>query len=490
MTVTVKTPSKPEHEFSGRLKAYKASGGGVVIEGFANAATVDRAKELIDPDAFTKNKGLDNFMKNPVMLFDHGMDPNVGSIPIGKFTEVSATENGLFVKGKLSQAKDPPISTIRTLVSEGILRSFSVGFNPEEVDQPDEKGVSVIKSAELFEVSVVGIPMNQDSLFSVSQKSGKKLLTKSYNQIVAAICKQKGAGYAEAANLQIDEIVKGGTDRGAIVSEIAEKAGVSEAVILDVLSGALQEVTEQLRDAFKSVLGDIDVKTTDDKEEENDENKPGEGEEEEDKKTFGDEDDDSEEGDESDEDKGQKDFQDCVNEKIPKLINEGKDNDEAVATAISMCRDSQKCAINPTKDMYESFLKTIEETRKQADQSEAGVDETTEPIRTTTPESELGASPMLDQTKQTNVLLGTIANEFKLFQEGFRGMTDEIVNAINQLGGKSNVDEAGKNSSDQVTMESSDTDETKRRVDRAKKHLENLASRLEKMGVSLNDKEL
>lgn len=489
MTKTLKRSEIPDHRVSGKLKAYKTSQNGIVIEGFANAATVDRAKEIIDPEAFTKSNGLQNFLKNPTILFDHGLDPNVGSLPIGRAIEVTPSEKGLFIKAKISQAKDPPISTIRSLIEEGNLRAFSVGFNPEEVEGPDEKGVSTIKSAELFEVSVVGIPMNQDSLFSMVNKSGKKVLKKSYSLICADICKAKGAKFGEAANIKIDDLVTEEKSRDDIISQIAEAAGVSDAVILDVLSGALQEIPNQIMDAFKSVIGD-DLKLfgEDEDKEDDDDDEEKQDDDKSEKSTDDDESDDDEDDEEA---KSKKDFQDCVNGKIPKLIEEGKDQDEAVATAISMCRESEKCAITPTREMYESFLKTVDRTLKQADQENVP-DEVTEPIRTATPDSELGASPMLDQVKQSNVLLGTIANEMKLFTDSIRGMTDEIVNAVAKLGNTGNDDsvQAKLTEEDSEPDESEDEKKKRLRIEKAKSHLEKLANRLEQLGVTLSDKEL
>ena len=143
----------------------KKDDSGIYIEGFANAATVDRSNEIIDP----KGWKLDNYKKNPVVLFDHGMDPQFGSLPIGKAIVVEPRDTGLFTKIKISDSKTEKITAIRDLVNEGILKTFSVGFKPGQIeDQGDSKR---IKSSELLEISVVPIPMNQDSTFSILSKS-------------------------------------------------------------------------------------------------------------------------------------------------------------------------------------------------------------------------------------------------------------------------------------------------------------------------------
>ncbi len=134
--------------------------GSVYIEGWANKAVVDRGGDYVGRKAWN----LDNYKKNPIILFNHDH-----SKPIGKMISVEAKDEGLLVKGRISNSKDPEISRIRDLVQEGILNSLSVGMRVDDEDH--KEGVNHIKSAELHEVSIVAIPMNQESLFTVSTKS-------------------------------------------------------------------------------------------------------------------------------------------------------------------------------------------------------------------------------------------------------------------------------------------------------------------------------
>ena len=152
----------------------KQSKNDIVIEGFANRFAkdgkllVDRGNDLIPPEAFN----LDEFKALPIIFFNHDRD-----MPIGKATSVQVKEDGLYIKAKLSSSNHPEIERVRTLVKEGILKAFSVGFDPIKVDQEDVEGkqVNVIKEANLLEVSVVSLPMAQHSLFSVSSKSLAKM---------------------------------------------------------------------------------------------------------------------------------------------------------------------------------------------------------------------------------------------------------------------------------------------------------------------------
>lgn len=147
------------------FKALSAEDGGVVIRGMASTADFDRAGDSISADAWTKG-GLKNFEKNPIILFNHDYDR-----PIGRATGLRVTERGLELEAKIS--KSAP-ANVCELVKEGILGAFSVGFRVKDADYIKETDGLLIKDAELFEVSVVSVPCNQEATFS---------LAKSFNSI-------------------------------------------------------------------------------------------------------------------------------------------------------------------------------------------------------------------------------------------------------------------------------------------------------------------
>jgi HK97 family phage prohead protease len=485
------TKKKPDVRLEGRLKAYKSGDKTLVIEGFANKAVVDRGNDLIDPGAWTKDGGLDSFMKNPTILFDHGMDPNVGGLPIGKAVEVTAKDDGLFIRAKISQAKDPPISVIRTLIEEQNLRAFSVGFNPGEME-PNDKGVNVIKSAELFEVSVVGIPMNQESLFTMESKNGKKLMTKSIDQIGAMICEDKGAEFAAMAHHAIDQLIESGKSRTNILDDLAEKCGISDTAILDILAGNFDQVPDSVVEGFKSVLGenflekaDGGKEDEDDDPEGDDEDKSGEAEDEkaDDSDDEGDDDEDADGGDDSEksgDESPEGKFIASVNEKIAELIADGKSADDAVSEAIMAVNDAAEEKTTPTREMYETFFSNADKSAEDLEtkQSEQGgdveEDETGTPVQTAPTEDEFG-SPMLDQMKQTNVLLGTLIKEMQLQTAQLKSMSVTTVGNSSE-----NVDNQGTMDSD----ESVDNEKALRdRVNEQIKFVDQMNDRLMKFKV-------
>jgi HK97 family phage prohead protease len=142
------------------FKALDEDDGGVHICGMASTSDFDRAGDTIDAEAWTKG-GLNNFEKNPIILFNHDYNK-----PIGRATGLKVTENGLELKAKISKSAPDHVAQ---LVKEGILGAFSVGFRVKDADYLTETDGLRIKDAELFEVSVVSVPCNQAATFSLAK---------------------------------------------------------------------------------------------------------------------------------------------------------------------------------------------------------------------------------------------------------------------------------------------------------------------------------
>lgn len=143
-----------------------------IISGVANATTVDRIGDLIPKSAWK----LENFLKNPVMLWEH-----CSANPIGRVLIVEARDDGLYFEaeigsktGKITERQEEIIALLR----QGVLKSFSVGFIPKSIERKDD--VSIVKEAELLEISLVSVPMNQDSLLT-SIKSAASMENESQN---------------------------------------------------------------------------------------------------------------------------------------------------------------------------------------------------------------------------------------------------------------------------------------------------------------------
>ena len=142
------------------FKSHEADDGSVMIRGMASTADFDRAGDSISAEAWTKG-GLNNFEKNPIILFNHDYDK-----PIGRATGLKAGPNGLELECKISKAAP---ANVAQLVKDGVLGAFSVGFRVKDADYLEETDGLMIKDAELFEVSVVSVPCNQSATFSLAK---------------------------------------------------------------------------------------------------------------------------------------------------------------------------------------------------------------------------------------------------------------------------------------------------------------------------------
>lgn len=172
------------------VKVNEASGD-LVIRGYANTISKDRAGDVIPADTWRTSNALTNYLKNPILLAFHDH-----SLPIGEVTEINITESGLEVVARV--VKSAP-ANVYGLIKEGILKSFSVGFRILEADYDHDRGIFLINDLELLEISVVSVPCNQDSIFSLE----KSLNIKDYMELKQQFSKKSVQVVSELEKLQL-----------------------------------------------------------------------------------------------------------------------------------------------------------------------------------------------------------------------------------------------------------------------------------------------
>ena len=133
----------------------------IKIAGYANTTAKDRAGDIITADAWAK--GVDNFRRNPVLLYQHKHDHCIGNV-----NKIQVDKKGIFVEASVSEAAEKNHG-VQTLIKDGALKSFSVGFKVKDGKYNREDDTMMITDVELLEISVVSVPCNQDSLFSISK---------------------------------------------------------------------------------------------------------------------------------------------------------------------------------------------------------------------------------------------------------------------------------------------------------------------------------
>jgi HK97 family phage prohead protease len=128
----------------------------VVIEGHASTfGTVDkrdRGGDYVIPGAWDLT--LPEFRRNPVMLVDH---ENEVDAVAGSWSKVSVDGVGLGVIGNVSNA--PGLRDLRFKLMEGHVKGLSIGG----IWYYGNDGYG-IEEAELFEISIVAVPMNPETL--------------------------------------------------------------------------------------------------------------------------------------------------------------------------------------------------------------------------------------------------------------------------------------------------------------------------------------
>ena len=134
--------------------------GNIRIKGYANTTDKDRVGDVIVKEAWETKSALTNYLKNPIILAYHDRNK-----PIGQMVNYDITDKGLEIEAEISKSA----GEIYDLVKEGILKAFSVGFRVKDADYDTNTDIFVIKDLELHEVSVVSIPANADSLFSLAK---------------------------------------------------------------------------------------------------------------------------------------------------------------------------------------------------------------------------------------------------------------------------------------------------------------------------------
>ena len=130
----------------------------LTIKGYASTNDVDRHGDIVPASVW--EKGIQNYLKNPVILAYHDH-----SAPIGRMTEHTVDEKGLLVKARISAAA----GDVYNLVKDGVLTAFSIGFRIIDAEYNSALELFVVKELELHEISVVSVPANQNTLFSLSK---------------------------------------------------------------------------------------------------------------------------------------------------------------------------------------------------------------------------------------------------------------------------------------------------------------------------------
>jgi HK97 family phage prohead protease len=186
MTDTIDAPQRSApRENLRRSVEFRAepSSDGLTLEGYAAAFNDwteinDRSgafHERIAPGAFKRSIGR----TTPVLQFDHGSHPLIGSIPLGRITHIAEDDHGLRVKARLSDnwLVEPVRDAIRDGVITGMSFRFSIPEGGDTWERSDGVDYRTITNVNLMEAGPVVFPAYESTSVGVRSRQTALALT-------------------------------------------------------------------------------------------------------------------------------------------------------------------------------------------------------------------------------------------------------------------------------------------------------------------------
>ncbi|WP_392552917.1 HK97 family phage prohead protease [Orbus wheelerorum] len=130
------------------------------FEGYGSVFGVkDSYSDIVVKGAFEKSLALWREKgRMPALLWQHNMQE-----PIGIYTDIQEDENGLKVSGKLLIDDDPLAKRAYAHMKAGSLSGLSIGYRLNDYEYDATKEAFILKEIELFEISLVTFPANDDA---------------------------------------------------------------------------------------------------------------------------------------------------------------------------------------------------------------------------------------------------------------------------------------------------------------------------------------
>lgn len=143
---------------------------GLTLEGYAavfNQSTAIRDwegeyEETIAPGAFKRTINSDRL---PILQFDHGTHPMIGSIPLGAVRHLAEDEHGLFVRARLSD--NWLVQPVREAILDGGITGMSFQFSVTRDEWSRDRAQRTVKEVKLYELGPVVWPAYQQTTVGV-----------------------------------------------------------------------------------------------------------------------------------------------------------------------------------------------------------------------------------------------------------------------------------------------------------------------------------
>lgn len=299
----------------------KTDDGKVHFKGWANRFNLpDSYNTRID----VHSMDIQRYRANPLLLVNHDVEKVCGMA-----TAIEKKDEGLWVEGFISSSSAPHVAYVRDMVLEGCLRGLSIRFGGDKIameKDPEHENCQLIRYSELMEISIVSIPAQPESLLSIRSVKMQNIRG------------MKAAGCIKEA---LAKAIENGVTEEDIMERLRDKSGLEAGSLQKALSGEVTPMPETLVAAAIDVLGcdENELKSYDAQDVEASKEESGKPADVEPEPI-----------------RAEGDVQDCISKKIPKLIEEGKSQEQAIAIAISMCSEERGCKFEPTDEQILGFV--------------------------------------------------------------------------------------------------------------------------------------
>jgi len=163
-------------DFDFEVKEVTAAGN---FTGWGNVYSVtDLGGDIVAPGAFAESlEAWQQKGRLPAMLFGH----QAGELPVGAYQKITETPAGLWLDGNLAIDTQKG-GDLHRLMKMGAISGLSIGFRTRDDAFDRVTGIRTIKKADLHEISIVNMPMN-DAARVVSVK-GMAMTDREFEQLM------------------------------------------------------------------------------------------------------------------------------------------------------------------------------------------------------------------------------------------------------------------------------------------------------------------
>lgn len=124
------------------------------LKGYGATSDLDLGDDIITPEAL--QKAIET--RTPKFCYQHNMKQ-----PLGIFTTLKKDSFGLYFEAKMPKLVDL-CNEVAEFIKMGALDSMSIGY--WVIDREWKDGIRIIKELEIYEISVVTIPMNPNAVIT------------------------------------------------------------------------------------------------------------------------------------------------------------------------------------------------------------------------------------------------------------------------------------------------------------------------------------